>query len=211
MELNNALALDGNNALAKTLLLSITADPVATLGARSFSYTVQPGDRLSKLSEQYLKDQYKFYLLARYNNLPVPRLQVGQVIRIPGTRPIAVAKPPVRTQEPPPRKVTGSAVEPERLYQDGMRRLQTGDKDGAYELFVQAARLDPKYRPDAERLRPELIAVHDRKAREAYKRQELDLSIKEWNRVLALDPTNEVARLELQRALDLQRHLEGVN
>jgi lipoprotein NlpI len=89
--------------------------------------------------------------------------------------------------------------------------LQAGDKDGAYDLFAQAARLDPKYRADADRLRPDLVSLHDRKAREAYKRQELDLSIREWNRVLELDPSNEIARLERQRAVDLQAHLEKVN
>lgn len=209
--IDKALALDPQNSLAKTLLFSITADPIATLGMKSFPYTVQPGDRLSKLSEQYLKDQYKFYLLARYNKLASPRLQVGQTIRIPGTGP--APKPVATTPRPEPTqpKPVGSAGEAERLYQEGTRKLQAGDKNGAYELFAQAARLDPRYRTDADRVRSDLVAAHDRKAREAYKRQDLDLSIKEWNQVLALDPSNEGARLELQRTLELKRHLEGVN
>jgi tetratricopeptide (TPR) repeat protein len=214
LELEKARALDPNNALAETLRFSITADPVATLGTKSFRYTVKPGDRLSKLSEQYLKDQYKFYLLARYNNLPVPRLQVGQVIRIPGTGPIRPPvqdKPATRIEDVTARPKQPGSAEAEGLYQEGTRRLQAGDKDGAYDLFAQAARLDPKYRTDADRLRPDLVSLHDRKAREAYKRQELDLSIREWNRVLELDPSNEIARLERQRAVDLQAHLERVN
>jgi tetratricopeptide (TPR) repeat protein len=196
------------------LRFSLTADPVATLGTKWFRYTVKPGDRLSKLSEQYLKDQYKFYLLARYNNLSVPRLQVGQVIRIPGTGPIrspVQEKPTTRIEDVTPRPKQPGSAEAEGLYQEGTRRLQAGDKDGAYDLFAQAGRLDPKYRADADRLRPDLVSLHDRKAREAYKRQELDLSIREWNRVLELDPSNEIARLERQRAVDLQAHLEKVN
>jgi hypothetical protein len=207
LELQKARALDPDNALAETLRFSMTADPVATLGEKSFRYTVQPGDRLSKLSEQYLKDQYKFYLLARYNNLAVPRVQVGQVIRIPGTGPIQPRQKPTTIGDATRPKPAASG-EAERLYQEGVRRLQGGDKDGAYDLFTQAGRLEPRYRGDADRLRTELISFHDRKAREAYKRQELDLCIREWTRVLELDPSNEIASLERKRAQELEEHLK---
>src|SRR5262245_40319044 len=65
-ELQKAQALDHENALAKNLMSQITAsDPVAVLGANSFKYTVRSGDTLSKIADVYLKDQYKFYILAR--------------------------------------------------------------------------------------------------------------------------------------------------
>jgi tetratricopeptide (TPR) repeat protein len=211
LELEKARKLDPNNALAETLRFSITADPTAVLGPKYFKYTVQPNDRLSKLSEQYLKDQYKFYLLARYNDLSVPRLRVGQVIRIPGAGPIRpVQKPPtttVDTTRPKP-SISGEA---ERLYQEAMRRLQAGDKEGAYDLFSRASLIDAKYRGDADRVRAELISIHDRKAREAYKRQELDLCIQEWTRVLQLDPSNEIASIELRRAQELDTQLRKVS
>jgi DNA-binding SARP family transcriptional activator len=79
---------------------------------------------------------------------------------------------------------------------------------------VQSLRLEPKDqrpRAAAEQLKPELIALHDRKAREAFRRQDLNTTIKEWDRVLELDPNNETARLERQRAEELKKHLEGVN
>jgi hypothetical protein len=78
---------------------------------------------------------------------------------------------------------------------------------------MQAVRLEPKdqrARTVAEQLKPELIAQHDRKAREAFRRQDLNSSIKEWDKVLELDPNNETARLERQRAEELKKHLEGV-
>jgi DNA-binding SARP family transcriptional activator len=79
---------------------------------------------------------------------------------------------------------------------------------------MQASKLDPKDqrpRAEVEKLKPELIAAHDRKAREAFRRQDLNASIKEWDRVLELDPNNETARLERQRVEELKKHLEGVN
>ena len=86
--LDPARKLDPKNELAKTLADTITADPEHEFGAKSFRYTVKTGETLSKIAEQYLNDQYKFYLLARYNGITVPRnLHAGQVIKVPGTRP----------------------------------------------------------------------------------------------------------------------------
>ncbi len=212
-ELVKALSLDHNNALADSLMNQITADPTATLGPKSFRYTAKQGDTLSKIAEAFLKDQYKFYILARYNNIAVPRsLRVGQVIKVPGSAPptTPVAAPVAKAESVEP----GKPAQAEHLYQDGQQAIRDGDKDKAYELFMQALRLEPKdqrSRAAAEQLKPELIALHDRKAREAFRRQDLDTTIKEWDRVLELDPSNETARLERQRAEELKKHLEGVN
>jgi len=85
---------------------------------------------------------------------------------------------------------------------------ELGEKDKAYDLFTQAAKLDskdPRARAEAEKLRPDLVALHDRKAREASARQDLDTAIMEWTRVLDLDPNNATALRERQRAIDLQK------
>ena len=213
-ELVKALSLDHNNVLADSLMNQITADPTGMLGAKSFRYTARPGDTLSKIAEVFLKDQYKFYILARYNNIAVPRsLRAGQVIRVPGTEPSAHAVP-LTAIEKGESVGSGKSAQAEHLYQDGQQAVRDGDKDKAYDLFMQALRLEPKDqrpRAAAEQLKPELIALHDRKAREAFRRQDLDTTIKEWDRVLELDPNNETARLERQRAEELKKHLEGVN
>lgn len=211
-ELQKALALDHENALAKSLMSQITADPVAVLGTKSFKYTVRPGDTLSKIADAYLKDQYKFYILARYNNINPPRsLAAGQVIQIPGT---ASATPPPAPPPPVPAAVEGARPgASERLYQDGQQAQRDGDKDRAYDLYMQAAKADPKdqrARAAADQLRPDLIAMHDRKAREAYRRQDLATTIKEWDRVLDLDPNNATARLERRRAEELADRLKSV-
>jgi len=207
-ELQKAQTLDHDNALAKNLMSQITAaDPVAVLGTTSFKYTVRPGDTLSKIADVYLKDQYKFYILARYNNINTPRsLGAGQVIRIPGT---ASAPPP--PQPPPPVEQPRSGIA-ERLYQEGLQAMREGDKDRAYDLFMQASKADPKDqrpRSAADQLRQELVAMHERKAREAFRKQDLTTAIKEWDRVLEIDPNNTTGRLERARADALNKQLES--
>jgi LysM repeat protein len=215
-KLTEALTLDSRNDLANLLMSTITDDP-SKLGTKSFPYKVQPGDKLSKISELYLKDQYKFYLLARYNNISVPRnLKAGQVIKIPGTPP--VLPPPTQTRDhPPPKPILPSdssrTTQTERSCQEGSSLLAAGDKDRAYDAFLQCWKADAgnqQARAQVESLRPELVQLHDRKAREAFRKQDLDTSIKEWDRVLQLDQGNETARLERQRSIELKKHFEEV-
>lgn len=214
VELLKALCMDRNNALAVSLMNQITADPAATFaekyGGKSFKYSVKAGDTLSKIAAAYLGDPYQFYILARYNGIAVPKsVHAGQVLRVPGTA--SSPPPPLPPPSPPP---ANGSTQAERLYQAGQQAVIVGEKDKGYDLFMQAAKSDPKDprpRAEAEKLKPELIAVHDRKAREAFRRQDLNTSIKEWDRVLELDPNNETARLERQRVEELKKHLEGVN
>jgi len=205
-ELQKALTLDHDNVLAKSLMYQITTDPMTALGTKSFKYTVRPGDTLSKIADVYLKDQYKFYILARYNNINPPRsLGAGQVIQIPGT---ASAPPP---PPPPPPVPVGVETAKPGPYQEGLQAQRDGDRDRAYDLFMQAAKADPKdqrARSAADQLRPDLVAMHERKAREAFRKQDLTTAIKEWDRVLELDPNNATARLERSRTDDLKRQYD---
>jgi LysM repeat protein len=102
VELQRALQIEPNHRLSQSLLRQITVDPVAALGRESFPYRVQPGETLSRISQRFLGDVYQFYLLARYNDLKVPRqLAGGQLLRIPGKAP-----------PPDPAPATGSAAAP---------------------------------------------------------------------------------------------------
>ena len=84
---------------SKDLLGQIDADPEEMLGKEHFFYEVQKGDSLSTIADQYLGDKYKFYILARYNDLENPsQMKVGQTIRVPGQRPPDV--PEVKVAEP---------------------------------------------------------------------------------------------------------------
>jgi tetratricopeptide (TPR) repeat protein len=91
-DLEAVLALEPGHWGAASLLAQLDADPEQELGSEHFSYTIQPGDSLSRLAKRHLGDRYKFVILARYNQLENPgRLMVGQTLRIPGKAPAAPA------------------------------------------------------------------------------------------------------------------------
>ncbi|HKQ23917.1 MAG TPA: LysM peptidoglycan-binding domain-containing protein [Burkholderiales bacterium] len=176
--LDAARKLDPKNELANTLHGTLTDDPEQTLGSKFFKYTVKQGDTLSKVSEQYLKDQYKFFLLARYNGITVPRnLKVGQTIKVPGTRHAQPAPPP-----PPPSRPSAD-VAPQR---------------------------DPSPPPD-QSARMEQIQSYDRKARECYRRQDVDCCVSWWDKVLQLDPLNEPAPRERDRCIRLRDTIGNID
>lgn len=183
VELQRALQADPNHRLAQSLLRQITADPLATLGRESFIYRVQPGESLSRIAQRFLGDVHLFYLLARYNDIKVPKqLAGGQLIRIPGR-----AQPPApATPVPPPTPAAPATPTP---------------------APADAARAE---REKAERERTQAIARATRAARAAFARQDLDTAIQQWDKVLELDPNNATARLERQKAVELKERLGRV-
>ena len=52
--LEQALALDPNNDLARLMMRQITANPVAELGTTSFNYTIKSDDTLAKLAQRFM-------------------------------------------------------------------------------------------------------------------------------------------------------------
>jgi nucleoid-associated protein YgaU len=83
--LSQAQALDASNDIARKMSEQISADAQKELGSVFFRYTVQRDDSLSKLAQSHLGDRFRFYILAKYNDMANPsRLAAGQVIKIPG-------------------------------------------------------------------------------------------------------------------------------
>lgn len=237
-EIDHALALDPNNKLAQSFLRQMTVDPVATLGNESFAYTVRPGETLSRIAGRFMGDIYAFYLLARYNDVKVPKqVSSGQTIRVPGKM------PPPETIKPPPLKPpktprnTGEREEPEapppvvaqpapppvqpppevvvspaeKAYREGLAAQKAGNKEKALQQFRQAAQLDGSHadaRAKADQMRRELAVQYERNARAAFAKQDLDGAIRNWDRVLELEPGNDNARLEKQKAQSLKQKIE---
>lgn len=99
---------DPANAQFRTLKMSMEGDPASILGSQAFAYTVQRGDAMTALSKRFLGDPLKFFLLARYNGMKDAHLAPGQVIRIPGTAPVAAPAPATRDR-PKPEPSVGSS------------------------------------------------------------------------------------------------------
>ena len=55
--------------------------------------------------------------------------------------------------------------------------------------------------------RAALLRSLDREATQAFQRQNLDLAIAKWDRILEVDPANRKARLERERAADLKKRM----
>jgi tetratricopeptide (TPR) repeat protein len=221
--LEQALALDPANDLAKKLMDQIKADPQKELGAVFFRYTVQRDDSLSKLAQQYLGDRYRFHILAKYNEIQNPsKLAAGQVIKIPGRAPPPGApKPPpsIATPAPDTTDEAAKAAAPEAntprgasmaLMQQGAELSKSGNLEGAYDAYREAALRDPGNRDavvQRDATRASLSRRYEREAAQAFQRQNLDEAINKWDRVLALEPGNQKAKLERERAIDLRRRM----
>jgi len=216
--IDRALAADATNDLAKKLLDQIRADPQKELGSAHFRYTVQRDDSLSKLAQQYLGDRFRFYILARYNEMPNPsRLAAGQVIKIPGKGPLAAAAPKPPEPVEAATKPSGAGDAEARARDDvqaALRRSREqearGDLEGAYATLEESLARHPGNEAlsrQRDTVRGSLVRAIDREATQAFQRQNLDLAIAKWDRVLVLEPANRKARLERERALELKKKL----
>ena len=212
--IEQALKLDPANELAKKLSDQINADAQRELGAVHFRYTVQPADTLSKLAQQYMGDRFRFWILAKYNDIGNPsRLAAGQVIKIPGRQP-ATPPPPVAEPSTQPAAAPAPAPEPKPELADAMKKgaeqEKAGNLEAAYATYVDAASRYPTAQDAAKKrdaTKVALIRQLDREASQAFQRQNLDLAITKWDRVLELDPNNKNARLKREQALDLKKRM----
>lgn len=233
-ELKRALGVDPQNKLALNLSRQMAADPVATLGRESFAYTVRPSDTMSRIAQRFLGDVYAFYILARYNDIKVPKqVSSGQVIRVPGkapppgaapaaertapaVTPHPAAAPPsiesvlrtpqVAPPQPPPEPTPG-----ERAMRAAAAAERAADLPQARAEYLNAASLNqPGAAAKAEQLRTQLVTRYSVNARNALARQDLDGAIGNWQRVIDLDADNATARLELERVRRLKEKLKNV-
>jgi tetratricopeptide (TPR) repeat protein len=209
-------------------LRQITADPVALLGRESFPYTVRANETLSRIAGRFLGDIYSFYILARYNDIKIPRqVSGGQVIRIPGKAPPpgALDAEPRRTDKPasgaptptaaPTPPAAPAVAEPstwEKALTSADAAEKRGDLERAYNDYRTATggELSTEALAKSESLRRRLVQRYTVNARSAFAKQDLDGAIRHWDRVLQLDPSNDTARLEQQKARALKEKIKSL-
>jgi tetratricopeptide (TPR) repeat protein len=146
-ELAAALRTNPSNARAARLLADMDADPRATLGAESFTYTVRSGDSIERLASRFLGDPLRFYILGRYNGLASLDLAPGQALMIPGERreapkPALSVNPPPRQAPPAPKPATDPG-QARALRAKALERMDRGGIVEAVALLEQAQSLDP--------------------------------------------------------------------
>jgi len=222
--LRQYLAAHPGDRTAQAMLHQLTVDPARELGARSRSYTVQPGDSYSTLAARYLGDAQRFLILARYNGSTDPSvLRTGQTLRLP----LAAAPPGAATAASaasveagsaapaahrPANASGGSAVaKARRLQRESVSLLAQGHKNQALEQLDEALSLDPQLKPadpQAAALRQQLLTAYHQRAIVLYRDQKLDPAIALWDHVLAIDPSYEPAVIYRARALELKQRLK---
>jgi LysM repeat protein len=224
-ELQQARELDPENRTVACLQKGLTADPQATLGRDSSAYIVRPGETMGRIAQRALGDVCEFYLLARYNNIKVPKqLAAGQTIRVPGKTTLA----------PPPEAAAASsrrnAPLPEPVAAPAPPEPPRSESAPATEPAAPApvAAPTPAASPPATAVVPPMVTptvsapsrsgaaidaaatktaieTHMRAAQAAFRRQDLATAIREWDLVLSLDPANDFARAKRQEAIELDR------
>ncbi|MBI3382086.1 MAG: LysM peptidoglycan-binding domain-containing protein [Aquabacterium sp.] len=223
--LRKAVNLDPNNKLAVSLLRQLNLDPVSLFGRESFSYTVKPGESLSRIAGHFMGDIYLFYGLARYNDIKVPKqVAGGQVIRVPGRAPAEEREPARSTVKPAPKssRQAPTPVAPPAAVMPATPAVPVAPAVAASVPAVvpvpPAAEPAPAPAVDtaaaakakAEAQRQKLIEQHTQKARASLARQDLDGAIANWSKVLELDPGNDTARLERQKAIALKEKVKAL-
>jgi hypothetical protein len=187
-ELEYARQLEPDNKQVACLYRGVTTDPFTALGNESTPYTVRPGESLGTIARRAMGDVCEFYILARYNQIKVPKqLSSGQTIRIPGK--VALAAPAATDPTPP----VATKPEPAPVVVEPVKPKPPAISPEAEEKAKRAA-----------------IDRYHRNAQAAYRRQDLNTAIREWDAVLAIDPNNGLALARKQEALDLQRRLENL-
>lgn len=194
VELEHAMLLEPDNKQVNCLLRGITVDAQSVLGSESTPYTVTRGDSLGSIAKRFMGDVCEFYILARYNQIKVPKqLSAGQTIRVPGR--IALSAPPS-----PAVVVPAPAVKP------AVANVPPPKPEPA----VEALKIKPVPAAEDPKVRAAAIDRHYRSGVDAYRRQNLVTAIREFDAVLALDPNHSAARVRRQEALDLKAKLDAI-
>lgn len=101
-----------------------------------------------------------------------------------------------------------------RFAEAGDMNLMNGDTLTAFNNFRTATNLDPKNDQamgDMLVLQKDITDKYHREASSAFRRQELDLAITKWNKVLEINPEHASAKLYRAQALELKEKLAIIN
>lgn len=184
----------GEQAMVSWLIRQILQPPEDFLGSEHREYTVQPGDSLAQIARMHLGHPLWFYLLARYNDIEVPRnLSVGTVLKLP-------QQPP---QLPP---FLRGGEENNNLNVTANNLLEQGRHEQALELLQTAMRdntLD-------DRGRQLLFRAWSLRLDQMMRRGQLDTAEEELRQLTPIDADPASLELieQLENQLRAQRHYQ---
>ena len=117
-------------------------------------------------------------------------------------------------QPAPENNLAANKIKARRLYQQGQRLLQEQKPEQAYTLFSQAQANDPANSEISSALsqtRDKLADSYHRQALQLFRKHELDEAIGYWDKILVIDPENNLALGYRARAVELNSKLENIS
>lgn len=102
-------------------------------------------------------------------------------------------------------------LESNRVYQTALEKYNSGQKQEAFTLFHRVLQLNPQHSKASAyytELKADVVDQHHKKALQFYRKQQLKEAIQEWDELLVLDPTNDMAKIYRSRAVELKSKIE---
>lgn len=101
----------------------------------------------------------------------------------------------------------------DQFYQIGISALHAGNEDKAFSYFEKTLKLQPNHtlaRKQIVSIKSDVINSYHKKALQLFTKQKLLEAVENWDHVLEIDPSHELARLYRARALELQERLNNL-
>ncbi len=193
---------------------------VAALPATPSEAAPEAGDHLDRISrllsrlEQAPNDQENLdRLVAAYAAFARDLMAEGKYREAEWRLATAVALDPSNPRLTELQQALQARTSADAEYRQGVEQLTAGDIDLAYASFSRVMTLEPKNtmaRKQLENIRPMLTELYHKRAMVAFRRQDLDGAVAIWDKLLAIDPTHERAKLNRGMALDLKKRLRDL-
>ncbi|MEM9398168.1 MAG: hypothetical protein AAF991_11850 [Pseudomonadota bacterium] len=217
-----------SSQVARDLLAQIDQSAAEYFPSDFQEVFLKSGQSLSNVAQTYLGSAYKFYALAKYNDIRQPRRVVpGQIIKVPltDTAMEAFDKEGVSNEE----SIVDSRSVAEQLESDeSLKEELESVADVPLDEQPEETPIAPAVAESIEENDPvptlpveeaaaaltmqakQVQAMH-REAISAYRAQDLDRAIELWDEVLELDPEHEGAQIYREQAMTLKSRLESLN
>jgi len=101
--------------------------------------------------------------------------------------------------------------EAEKVYKTAIDAYNKGKSKQAFKSFARVLSLNPTHKKAKKyhsKIKSVVVDTYHKKALQYYRRQKLSKAIIEWNSLLKVDPSNDLARIYRSRAIELQKKFE---
>lgn len=102
-------------------------------------------------------------------------------------------------------------LESEKVFKLAMENNNSGNLEAAYLGFRRVLELNRNHPQASEyykKTKDIVVTKHHKKALKLFRAQQLNAAIKEWEKLLQLDPENDLAKIYLSRAVEMRKRIK---